>query len=60
MLVYEVVKLMASFSDDLVTNTLKVCAIVFVYKCQNKSIANLTNEYMEKKCKYVTMSQTHV
>lgn len=50
---------MHSFSDDLLTCILKACA-TFVCKCQYKSITNLTNEDMEKKYQYITMSQTPI
>jgi len=43
MLVYEVVKLMCSFSDDLMTPTLKVCAI---FLCANVKIKVLQTSPM--------------
>lgn len=45
LLIYEVVILMCSFSDALLTNPFKVCTIFFCTKCQYKIKAMISESH---------------
>lgn len=62
-MVYEVIILMCSFSDDLLTCTLKLRAIFVCTMSTQKfkqQFLNLTGEYIEKKYTGNNHSQTYI